>query len=176
MTATTTTRYLIDFIPLAITFLFLSWLTWNLWNFLRPRNQHSLRSVAIVVLGDIGRSPRMMYHAQSFAENDFITDIIGYGGMSRLYFATKCNVLMLVLGSKPIPALERLPRVQLHYLSEPPKMLQSLPFVILAPFKIVHQLVCMVFVLFVEIPKPPEFIVVQVHSFPLFSLTLNNCN
>lgn len=54
---------------------------WFLWKFLRPRNQHSLRSVAILVLGDIGRSPRMMYHAQSFAENGFVTDLIGYGGM-----------------------------------------------------------------------------------------------
>lgn len=51
------------------------------------RNQHSLRSVAIVVLGDIGRSPRMMYHAQSFAENDFVTNIIGYGGL--FHFANK---------------------------------------------------------------------------------------
>ena len=51
-----------------------------LWHLLRPRNEHSLRSVAVLVLGDIGRSPRMMYHAQSFAENGFVTDIVGYGG------------------------------------------------------------------------------------------------
>ena len=58
------------------------WLTWKIWAFFKPRNQHSLRSVAIVVLGDIGRSPRMMYHAESFAENEFYTDLIGYGGTS----------------------------------------------------------------------------------------------
>jgi beta-1,4-mannosyltransferase len=75
---TTTTIHLI---PHAITFLLLSWLTWKIWNLFMPRNKHSLHSVVIVVLGDIGRSPRMMYHAQSFAENDFITDIVGYGGM-----------------------------------------------------------------------------------------------
>lgn len=45
-----------------------------------PQDSHSIRSVAILVLGDIGRSPRMMYHAQSFAECGFQTDIIGYGG------------------------------------------------------------------------------------------------
>lgn len=61
----------------------LLWLSWKLFSMLRlfkPRDQHSLRSVAILVLGDIGRSPRMMYHAQSFAENEFVTYVIGYGG------------------------------------------------------------------------------------------------
>lgn len=39
-----------------------------------------LRSVAIVVLGDVGRSPRMMYHAESFAKLGFNTYLIGYRG------------------------------------------------------------------------------------------------
>lgn len=43
-------------------------------------NVQKLRSVAILVLGDIGRSPRMMYHAESFASIDFQTYIIGYAG------------------------------------------------------------------------------------------------
>lgn len=77
---------------------------------------------------------------------------------------TKCGVVTLVLGSTPIPALERLPRVQFRYLPELPTTLQSLPFVILAPIKIVHQIACILLVLLVEIAKPPEFIVVQVHS------------
>jgi len=63
-------------------FLLLSflWFSYTTWKTFKPRNEHSLRSVAILVLGDIGRSPRMMYHAQSFAEIGFVTDIIGYGG------------------------------------------------------------------------------------------------
>ncbi len=68
-------------IPHLLVILLLTWLAWKLWSFVRPRNRHTLRSVAILVLGDIGRSPRMMYHAQSFAENGFVTDIIGYGGL-----------------------------------------------------------------------------------------------
>ena len=56
-------------------------LTAFLWYFFKPRDHHSLRSVAILVLGDIGRSPRMMYHAQSFAENGFMTELVGYGGL-----------------------------------------------------------------------------------------------
>jgi len=38
------------------------------------------RSVALVVLGDIGRSPRMLYHAQSFAAAGFKTYIVAYKG------------------------------------------------------------------------------------------------
>ena len=38
------------------------------------------RRVCIVVMGDIGRSPRMQYHALSLAENGYIVDIIGHGG------------------------------------------------------------------------------------------------
>lgn len=81
MPATSTNYYIVESIRYAIPYIFLPWVTWTVWKFVRRRNQHSLRSVAVVVLGDIGRSPRMMYHAQSFAENDFVTDIIGYGGL-----------------------------------------------------------------------------------------------
>ena len=35
----------------------------------------------IIVLGDIGRSPRSMYHALSFAENGYKVTLIGYGGV-----------------------------------------------------------------------------------------------
>jgi beta-1,4-mannosyltransferase len=55
------------------------------WHLLSPPTQHKspvLRSVAILVLGDIGRSPRMMYHAESFAKNDYETFLIGYPGPS----------------------------------------------------------------------------------------------
>lgn len=44
-----------------------------------------LRSVAILVLGDVGRSPRMMYHAESFAKLGFDTYLIGYKGKNCSY-------------------------------------------------------------------------------------------
>lgn len=48
-----------------------------------PQNRiPSVRSVAIIVLGDVGRSPRMMYHAESFARASFNTYLIGYPGKS----------------------------------------------------------------------------------------------
>ncbi|KAI5897410.1 glycosyltransferase family 33 protein [Schizophyllum commune H4-8] len=128
---------------LAILLLIITYLAWKTVAFLRPRNQHSLRSVAILVLGDIGRSPRMMYHAQSFAECDFVTDVIGYNG------------------SKVIPSLERLPKVQLHHLAEPPSWLRHFPFIITAPFKIFHQILTILVVLIVDIEEAPEFLLVQ---------------
>jgi len=44
------------------------------------KHKPSLRTVAILVLGDIGRSPRMMYHAESFAKLHFETFLVGYKG------------------------------------------------------------------------------------------------
>ena len=36
--------------------------------------------VNVVVLGDIGRSPRMQYHSISLAKHGYSVEIIGYGG------------------------------------------------------------------------------------------------
>ncbi|PPQ98912.1 hypothetical protein CVT24_003543 [Panaeolus cyanescens] len=102
-----------------------------------------MRTVAILVLGDIGRSPRMMYHAKSFAEMGFVTDLIGYAG------------------SKPIPALERLPRVRIHHIPQLPKICSRLPFILLAPIKIIHQVVSIITCLLIWIDIPPEFILLQ---------------
>jgi hypothetical protein len=44
------------------------------------KSKPSPRSVAILVLGDVGRSPRMMYHAESFAKLQFETFLVGYQG------------------------------------------------------------------------------------------------
>ncbi|KAJ7171812.1 mannosyltransferase [Mycena crocata] len=126
-------------IPRLVVAALVLWLTWKTLYFFKPRNQHSLRSVAIVVLGDIGRSPRMMYHAESFADNDFFTDIIGYGG------------------SKPIPSLAKM---KIRYLPEPPHCLRALPFIVSAPIKVTLQ-VLSVFIELFTIPNPPEFILVQ---------------
>lgn len=73
-----------DIAVIALSLLLLT-ITGIVWRVRRVRGKHSLRSVAILVLGDIGRSPRMMYHAQSFAENGFLTDLIGYGGEQSSY-------------------------------------------------------------------------------------------
>jgi len=42
------------------------------------------KCVCVVVLGDLGRSPRMEYHSLSFAQEGYDVDIIGYGGSQPL--------------------------------------------------------------------------------------------
>jgi hypothetical protein len=46
----------------------------------RPSANREDDSIQIVVLGDIGRSPRMQYHALSVAKHGGRVDIIGYKG------------------------------------------------------------------------------------------------
>jgi hypothetical protein len=58
------------------------------------------RSVAIVVLGDIGRSPRMMYHAESFLNAGFKTYVVGYGGNGNPLVKKYQALLMFVLKSR----------------------------------------------------------------------------
>ncbi|KAI0005410.1 glycosyl transferases group 1-domain-containing protein [Russula compacta] len=109
----------------------------------RTPNKPSLRSVAILVLGDVGRSPRMMYHAESFAKLHFDTFLVGYEG------------------SKPVPSLLSLPHVRFLYLSQAPPFLRKLPFIVFAPIKIAQQVLSLLYTLFWRIPHPPEFILVQ---------------
>ncbi|KZT58496.1 glycosyltransferase family 33 protein [Calocera cornea HHB12733] len=104
------------------------------------------RSVAIVVLGDVGRSPRMMYHAESFAGMGWETFLVGYRG------------------SKLIPSLLEAPHVREIYLREPPAFISKLPrlaFLLWAPYKILFQVYTVLQTLLGELPYPPEFILVQ---------------
>ncbi|KZP30410.1 glycosyltransferase family 33 protein [Athelia psychrophila] len=85
----------------------------------------------------------MMYHAESFAKNKYETFLIGYRG------------------SKPSPTLLSLPHIHFLYLSEPPKIVTRLPFILAAPIKIIHQICTILAALMVRVPHPPEFIMVQ---------------
>ena len=55
--------------------IFASTIVWRLFVFHRKR-----KKVAIVVLGDIGRSPRMQYHALSLARHSYGVKLVGYPG------------------------------------------------------------------------------------------------
>lgn len=56
----------------------------------------SKASVQILVLGDIGRSPRMQYHALSIAKHGGQVDIIGYHGkLDLLCYSFFVGLLML---------------------------------------------------------------------------------
>lgn len=62
-------------------------------------SQKPKTTVQILVLGDIGRSPRMQYHALSIAKHGGQVDIIGYSGEKSpqsyiLRFITNVYVLL----------------------------------------------------------------------------------
>ncbi|CAG9763337.1 unnamed protein product [Ceutorhynchus assimilis] len=62
------------------------------------------KNVCIVVLGDIGRSPRMQYHALSLSEKGHKVDILGYGDTA------------------PMPSIKEAPSVYYHYLCPVPQI------------------------------------------------------
>ncbi|CAD6887513.1 unnamed protein product [Tilletia caries] len=109
-------------------------------------NQRSLkRSAAVVVLGDVGRSPRMCYHAQSLANEGWKVGLVGYNNTTLP------------------PPLQR-PSVRLHALIEPPGWFAKLPkaaFIVVAPLKIAIQSTSLFWALAVNVHPPPELILVQ---------------
>jgi beta-1,4-mannosyltransferase len=97
----------------------------------------------VLVLGDVGRSPRMQYHALSLADQAGMeVDLVGYAG-------ARCH--------------ERIaghPRIHLRLMRPwtfaPPKAL----FLLVAPFKVLFQLAQLFFTLLVAVPRP-DFLLVQ---------------
>ncbi|XP_029635782.1 chitobiosyldiphosphodolichol beta-mannosyltransferase [Octopus sinensis] len=79
------------------------------------------KCVCIVVLADIGRSPRMQYHALSFAKEGFAVDLIGYGGSSPLQDLTKNE------------------QVNIYFLPEVPSITTLLPRLLCYATKVIWQ-------------------------------------
>lgn len=66
------------------------------------------RRACVVVLGDVGRSPRMQYHALSLAKEGYDVDIVGYSG------------------STPNSDILFSPKISLHYMWKPPSFISSM--------------------------------------------------
>lgn len=77
--------------------------------------------VAVIVLGDIGRSPRMQYHATSLAKHGCEVSLIGYAG------------------AQPTSDVLNNPRIHIRHIVpvDPPP---SLPFTIRAGLKVLSLL------------------------------------
>jgi beta-1,4-mannosyltransferase len=75
------------------------------------------KRILIIVLGDIGRSPRMQYHALSFAKEGFVVDLVGFDH-SPLIKQLQDQSLVRVVAIKEPPNKPRwLPRL-LYYVSK----------------------------------------------------------
>lgn len=67
-------------------------------------------AVTLVVLGDIGRSPRMQYHALSFAEHNYNVNIIGYGGSKPIQkLLDHPNIQIITM--QDVPNISKLPKL-----------------------------------------------------------------
>nr|CAD1822569.1 unnamed protein product [Ananas comosus var. bracteatus] len=106
--------------------------------------------VAVVVLGDIGRSPRMQYHALSLAQQaDLDVDIVANGG-SDPHMAVKSN---------PLIHLHEMKSVRLEGIS---KISGALALILKAAI----QFVILVWFLCFKIPRPDFFFVQNPPSVP----------
>lgn len=125
-------------------------------------------SAQILVLGDIGRSPRMQYHALSIAKHGGSVQIIGYNGMSKTFPAEDIAFRARLADHFPpesalIPGLLQYPRVKIVALAPPPVLLRSksLPFIISGPLKVIWQILNLAYVLGYK-TKPSQWLLVQV--------------
>lgn len=99
----------------------------------------SQKSVCVVVLGDIGRSPRMQYHSLSLAEEGHKVDIVGYGE------------------TEPLDEIKRKELISYHYLLPVPNL--HLPKLAYYIFKTLWQSVTLLFTL--TIIRRPDIILIQ---------------
>jgi len=109
------------------------------------------KQAAIVVLGDIGRSPRMCNHALSLANQaNMEVNIIGYNE-SKPREELVNHERIKIRGIKPFPQTSR------RY------------FLIVAPFKVLYQIFQLLFTLFISIPSPDIILVQNPPSIPVLA-------
>lgn len=108
----------------------------------RTRSLSDLTSAIVLVLGDLGRSPRMQYHTLSLAAKGVHVDLVGYAGArlpERLLDSDKVTVHALPAYESPVAGL---------------------PYVIYAALKVLVESLRLLRVLIWQ-TRPPGLILVQ---------------
>ena len=107
------------------------------------------REAVVLVLGDVGRSPRMQYHALSLAN---------LGGV---------HVTLVGFGGEPCcPPVEMHSNITQVRLRPPDKKPSWLPFVVFGPFKVLGQILQLLWTLLWVIPRPTWLLVQNPPSIP----------
>lgn len=134
--------------------------------------------VQVVVLGDIGRSPRMRYHAASLADSGCTVDLIGYTGNEApcLYLnvsSLSASLMTWALTYIYVTRIETNPGARIntnrHIRVRSIRQAWSVPegfpkvfYLLWAPFKALFMTV-QLFWIMACISQRPDFIIVQVH-------------
>lgn len=103
------------------------------------------QSVVILVLGDIGRSPRMQNHALSLSQAGFKVQLIGYKG------------------TEPHKSLMQDANIKYQFVPEVPAFLSHRPtwlFPIFGPLKVLHQVFFLLIILGYAV-DPPAYLLIQ---------------
>lgn len=140
--------------------------------FLPSRHQKQKHvSVQVLVLGDVGRSPRMQYHALSIAKHGGSVQLIGYHGVCPIFIDIAIRTtsqkkerekkrLTSLTESALLPELASSPNVRVCALPTPPAALKSVPFIIAGPLKVIWQVASMFWVLSYD-TEPSGWLLVQ---------------
>ncbi|CAK9205706.1 unnamed protein product [Sphagnum jensenii] len=114
---------------------------------------------AVVVMGDLGRSPRMQYHALSLARQAGLeVDLVAFAG------------------TEPHVELLQHLHVHLHLMRAPfPQGLPRILYLLLLPLKLVIQFMTLLWVLCVQISAPDFFLVQNPPSIPLLTVVRLAC-
>ncbi|KAK4125601.1 glycosyltransferase family 33 protein [Parathielavia appendiculata] len=99
-------------------------------------------SVHVLVLGDLGRSPRMTYHALSIAKHGAKVNLIGY------------------LETAPHPDLVSNANITIMPLPTPRGRPNFIPFILFAPWKVLYQVYHLAHLLIYTLP-PAQWILMQ---------------
>lgn len=107
------------------------------------------REAVVLVLGDVGRSPRMQYHALSLSRlEDVHVTLVGFAG-------EPC--------CPPVETSRNISQVRLRPPNRKPAWL---PFALFGPFKVIAQILQLLWILLWGVPRPTWILVQNPPSIP----------
>ncbi|EDV19433.1 uncharacterized protein TRIADDRAFT_33634 [Trichoplax adhaerens] len=114
------------------------------------------RNICVLVLGDIGRSPRMQYHSISLAKAGLKVDLVGYAG------------------TKPHDALIDQTNIKIHAM-QPPTSLNGLPGLLRYLMKAIYLVLQLSIYLMFRISKPDFLLLQNPPAFPTIAVAWFVC-
>jgi hypothetical protein len=133
-----------------------------------PFDHNKSKCVAVLVLGDLGRSPRMQNHAVALANAGWKVELIGSRG-------TPTHDFSLTPGADLFgDVLELKDKIHVNYLPEIPKALTTRGkalFIVFGPLKVLFQLYSL-FQLLLVIPQFSYILVQVLHTMNTFNIRI----